>query len=66
MRTLPADVARCGGASRNGDSIDVCPLRDECLRYVTPAIDHPWQNWHLPVLPLVDGDCEMQIPTGGK
>ncbi|TAA18216.1 hypothetical protein EA658_13805 [Pseudoxanthomonas winnipegensis] len=40
-RTLPLDVSRCVGRLGGlGPDDDICPRRDQCLRYLA-LLDHP-------------------------
>jgi hypothetical protein len=56
MRTLPADYARCPGGS--------CVLKENCLRYRTPAIDHHWQTWMAPTPEGCDEFWEIENTEG--
>jgi hypothetical protein len=47
---LGADVARCHGKD--------CPLRDKCLRFVTPPVpNHPRQDYVVSPYDKSTGEC---------
>lgn len=46
-----ADISMCSGEG--------CPLKDNCYRATATPSMRQW--WFIPP-PIVDGDCEYQIP----
>lgn len=44
VRVLPADVSRCNGIVVDGEP--KCPLKDTCMRYLSPP--HKLQWWVSP------------------
>ena len=57
VRKLPADIARCSGLIDAG-GMQVCPQRDNCLRFLSPPHQQPFrQVWlHIKGADQV-GDC---------
>ena len=45
VRVLHADIARCGGARVVGSDNVICPIRDKCMRYLSPP--HEYQTYLL-------------------
>ena len=73
MKTLPADVARCGGyrvafivkssSYLFGEYVDHSTLATDCLdclRRTAAPIDHPWVA-HMGPPKFEAGKCEMKI-----
>ncbi len=62
VRTLMADIARCGGMIRvsREDAVE-CPQRGTCLRYLSPI--NPVRPWGTSILPdCVPGECDSYWP----
>jgi hypothetical protein len=55
MAQCRSDIAKCPGELDG----EICPLRDECRRYLVSATD--WQTWMLPV--TFGEGCEMFWPV---
>lgn len=63
------DLSKCDGAWRaelpgGGWSIEVCPLRDNCLRYTAPA-QYLFQSWIAAKYNQTTGRCWNYLEVKG-
>lgn len=58
IRKLNRDIARCKGVLQGPW---VCPIKDTCLRHLSPPVDD-WQLYVIPKMPE-SGDCDLYMPV---
>jgi hypothetical protein len=55
---LGADISRCNGVVVDPPVMFNCPLRDKCLRFLTPPVpNHPRQSYVIAPYNRTTGQC---------